>query len=128
MGREPVEGRLLIITTGDVRGVGGDARPDVGVEFAPGEFFDGIRREGAKFFVGNRFAAVADEKEIRRQQVVVPEIVNSRDEFARGEIARGAKDDDHSGRGTPVLTESLQERMTRRFGHNVLEFVGGAEV
>jgi hypothetical protein len=27
-----------------------------------------------------------------------------------------------------VLTESLQERMTRRIGHNDLEFVGAAAV
>jgi hypothetical protein len=109
VGRQPVEGRGVVVSAGNVRRVRRHPVPHVGLQFAAGKFLDRLGRQPAKLVVGNRLPPVAHEEEIRRQQVVVAEIVNRRDQLARREVTRGAEDHDHGGRRAPVLAEPVQE-------------------
>ena len=108
-----VEGRPLVVTARDVARVRADAIPDIGLQFTPGKFLDRIAGEAAKFGVGNRFAAVADEIEIGREQIVVAEIINRRDELAGREVAGSTEDNDDRRRRAAVFAETIQERVTR---------------
>ncbi len=61
----------------------------------------------AELLVRDGLAAIADQVEVRRQQVVEAQVVDRGDELARRQVARGAEDDD-DGRGRPaVLAQSL---------------------
>jgi hypothetical protein len=85
--REAVEGRFFVVAAGDIGGVGGDVPPDVVIELAAREFADGLARHFLKFGIGDGFAAVTDEVEVGRQQVIRREVVDRRDELAGGEVA-----------------------------------------
>ena len=114
---ETLEGLGLVIPARHVAGVLPDMVPDVAVEFAAGKLLDRPGGHVAKLVVRDRLAAIADEEEISRQQMVECEIVDRGDELSRGQVARGAKNHDNGRRSAAVLAQTLEEGMTRRFGH-----------
>ena len=108
---EPVERGAFVVAARHIKRVARHATPRAGIQLPPGEFLDRRLRMPAEFLVRDRLAAKTDQIEVGRQQVVIAQIVNRRQQFARGQVARSAKDDDDRRGRAAVLAQSLQKRM-----------------
>ena len=103
LGLQGLEGGGVVVATRLVGGVVLHALPDLRPEIATGELLNVGGGLGAELRVGDGLAAETDEVEVGRQQAVHGEVVERREQLARGEVARGAEDDHARGLGAPVL-------------------------
>jgi hypothetical protein len=87
----------------------GETGPEfLGVGLA-GVFFVGGFEFGAEDFVAFFTTGEADDFELGRQVTACGDVVEGRDEFAMGEITRGAEDDNGAGFSTVLLDECFLE-------------------
>lgn len=72
-------------------------------------FFIGSFEFGAEDVVAFFTTSEADHLELGREVTACGDVVEGRDEFAMGEITRGAEDDDGAGFSTVLLDEGFLE-------------------
>ncbi len=109
----------------DVRGEelepGGERAPDLLVHgLRLGELDDRGLHLLAELFVGHRRAPEADDGELGREQALLHEPVERRDEFAPREVARRAEDDDRARLRRTLQTHPHPQWVLRdcRFAHS----------
>ena len=78
------------------------------------EAVDRVARQPAHVLPGQRLAAVADQREAERQDVVAGQVVQGRDELAAGEVAGDAEQHDGAGLGTVLDVEGRFDRTGAR--------------
>ncbi len=124
--REPFVGLGIVEFALEVIDVGRELFPHFLIDrLGVGELLKRVAEVFPEFLVALRPAGEPDDGEVVRQQPVFGQVIKGRDDFAMGEVARGAEDDRR--RRLNFRLRAGDHRRTRRFGNDDGHGVGRGE-
>ena len=110
---ERLESIRLIVTASMVGHVAANALPDLLVQRTTRKLVDRLVHDSTELLVLDWFAAIANQMEISRKEVIHPKVKNSWNELARSQVT-GSSEDHHYRRRCPaVFAQALQKGMPR---------------